>query len=172
MIMEAMGYFFGGMDSILGHRTARQRERLSHTLYRLCEARNEAYDAPAGGGSADTPARAPRRSASTAAAKKSDGGEDGDGPAPRSLAPQRFYDLQTVAHVVSLSTGNVQALVRAGDFPKPRALSARRVAWLAREVEEWCEGRPIAAMLPPMNAGTRRARSVKPNPTRASRPAL
>jgi prophage regulatory protein len=71
-----------------------------------------------------------------------------------------FYDLPTVAEVVSISTGNIQAMVRAGDFPKPRALSARRVGWLAREIVEWAESREIADMLPPVNAGNRRARQA------------
>lgn len=60
-----------------------------------------------------------------------------------------FLDIDDVATAVTLSTGGVQKLVREGAFPKPRALSARRVAWLAREVEEWCEARPIANCLPP-----------------------
>jgi prophage regulatory protein len=154
---QHMTYFFGGVDAIMGHRTARQRERVSHTLHRLCEARNEAAMQDVGGGSADTtPApRAPRTRRTTRKPAGS-GDADGDGPAPRSHAPQRFYDLPTVAHVVSLSTGNVQKLVREGSFPKPRELSARRVAWLAREVDEWCESRPVAEMLPPVNAGMRK----------------
>ena len=67
-----------------------------------------------------------------------------------------FLDLNMAAEMTSLSTGNLKTLVRAGDFPKPRQLSARRVAWLTREVEEWCEARPIADLLPPPNAGLRR----------------
>jgi prophage regulatory protein len=67
-----------------------------------------------------------------------------------------FLDLHDAAKAVSLSTGSIQALVRKGDFPKPRLLSARRVAWLTREVEEWAEARPISNCLPPVNAGKRR----------------
>jgi hypothetical protein len=76
-------YFFGGMDSILGARTARVRERLSHTLFRALEARNEAHDAPAGGGSADAPARTPRarRTSARKPASGDDGGSDGE-PSP------------------------------------------------------------------------------------------
>ena len=32
-------FFFGGMDSILGSRTARQRERAAITIYRVLQAR-------------------------------------------------------------------------------------------------------------------------------------
>ena len=69
---------------------------------------------------------------------------------------QFFLDLEDVSAAVSLSTASVQALVRGGDFPKPRTLSPRRVAWLAREVEEWCEKRPVSTCLPPPNAGRRK----------------
>jgi hypothetical protein len=80
-----MSYFFGGMDSILGHRTARQRERLSYTLYRLCEARNEAAMQDVGGGS---PAPAPRTPGTQrrTSARKPATGDDGDSegePAPQ-----------------------------------------------------------------------------------------
>lgn len=156
-----MTYFFG-MDALTGAhrgpRTNRQRERLSHTLYRLCEARNEAAMQEAGGGSADAqPAPRAPRTQRRAARKPATGNDDGDEPAARSMPPQRFYDLPTVAYVVSLSTGNIQKLVREGSFPAPRELSPRRVAWLAREVDEWCDARPVASMLPPTNAGQRTA---------------
>ena len=67
-----------------------------------------------------------------------------------------FLDIDAVAAAVSLSTGGVQRLVREGSFPKPRALSARRVGWLVTEVEAWANARPIAEMLPPPSAGQRR----------------
>jgi prophage regulatory protein len=69
---------------------------------------------------------------------------------------QFFLDLESVAAAVSLSTAGVQALVRAGDFPKPRALSARRVGWLVSEVEAWANARPLSTCLPPPNAGRRK----------------
>jgi predicted DNA-binding transcriptional regulator AlpA len=142
-------------------RIGRQQDRLNHIIKRLCATRRDDAIAAIGGGSvgADAPApRTPRRSASTASAKKSAarGSADGDGPARR-YVPPLFLDLDNVAATVSLSTGSVQALVRAGDFPKPRALSARRVGWLLSEVEEWALLRPIADVLPPVNAGQRRA---------------
>lgn len=71
--------------------------------------------------------------------------------------PPLLVDLPTVAAVVSLSTGTVQKLVRENEFPKPRVLSGRRVGWLMREVKEWSESRPISDLLPPVNAGIRKA---------------
>jgi prophage regulatory protein len=68
-----------------------------------------------------------------------------------------FLDLQDVADAVALSTRSVQRLVQEGSFPEPRAISARRVAWLTREVEEWCEACPVAEMLPPGNCGRRQS---------------
>ena len=83
---RSMTLFFD-MTALMGRRTARQRERLSHTLHRLCEARNEAAVQDFSGGSVDTPApvRAPRRTR-TATRKPASGGDgdcDGDGPAPQ-----------------------------------------------------------------------------------------
>lgn len=62
-------------------------------------------------------------------------------------------DLAGAAAATSLSEATIQKLVREGKFPKPRALSGRRVAWLVREVEEWLESRPVSEMLPPANTG-------------------
>lgn len=71
-----------------------------------------------------------------------------------------FYSLADVAFVVSLSESSVQSLVQQGKFPAPRAMSDRRVGWLAREIEEWAENRPNSALLPPCNTG---AKKPKPN---------
>lgn len=69
-----------------------------------------------------------------------------------------YYDLETLAHNLSLSISTVQAMVRSGEFPQPRKLSGRRVAWLAREVHEWAEARPVSDLPPPPNAGHRNVR--------------
>lgn len=75
-----------------GFRPARQRERAALTLFRALEAKQDGFMQP-GGGSADTPARAPRRTRATSRKPSSDGGEDGDGdgPAPR-------YSIGATAH--------------------------------------------------------------------------
>lgn len=67
-----------------------------------------------------------------------------------------YVDLPTVASMVSMSEANVQRQVREEKFPKPRELSARRIGWLLREVEQWAEERPVADLLPPENAGKRK----------------
>ncbi len=66
-----------------GFRPARQRERLSRTLFRALEARNEVAMQDVGGGSSPAPARAPRRTRS--AIRKPATGDDGDseGEGPR-----------------------------------------------------------------------------------------
>lgn len=64
-------------------------------------------------------------------------------------------ELSMVASATSLSEATIQKLVRESKFPKPRALSGRRVAWLVREVEEWLESRPVSDLLPPENSSRR-----------------
>jgi prophage regulatory protein len=69
-----------------------------------------------------------------------------------------IIDLPTVCGYVGLSTATVQKMVRESEFPKPRLLSARRVGWLTREVDEWTEARPVADLLPPVNCGVGRGK--------------
>jgi prophage regulatory protein len=72
-----------------------------------------------------------------------------------------YIDLTTVAAVLSVSPSTVQALVRAGDLPKPRKVSGGRVAWLMREVEVWAENRPESDIAPPPNTGAKKPRASK-----------
>lgn len=82
-------------------------------------------------------------------------------PAPTSMKPL-YLDLRTVAATVSLSETSIQKLVRENQFPKPRMLSGRHVAWLTREIEKWAEKRPLSDLPPPLNTGhsNRRRRST------------
>jgi len=66
-----------------------------------------------------------------------------------------YLELDAAAEAVALAPTTVQRLVRDGDFPKPRQLSGRRVAWLVRELEEWAEARPVSGLLPPENTSRR-----------------
>jgi prophage regulatory protein len=66
-----------------------------------------------------------------------------------------YYDREQVAAAVGLSVTLIEAEVRAGRFPAPRQLSARRVGWLRREIEEWAESRPVSDLLPPRGTGKR-----------------
>jgi len=67
-----------------------------------------------------------------------------------------YLDKPAVAAFVALSVATIERLVRENEFPKPRVLSGRRVAWLVREVEEWAESRPASDLLPPPNTGVKR----------------
>lgn len=68
-----------------------------------------------------------------------------------------YLNLEDAAKCIALSAETLQRLVRTGEFPKPRQLSGRRVAWLMREIEEWAEDRPVSELLPPPNTGRRAA---------------
>jgi prophage regulatory protein len=58
--------------------------------------------------------------------------------------------------ITSLSDNTIDGLIRAGNFPKPRQTSDRRVAWLLRELREWAESRPVSDLPPPPNSGWRK----------------
>jgi prophage regulatory protein len=75
-----------------------------------------------------------------------------------------YLDTDEVARFVSLSKVSVQKLVREGTFPKPRKISAHRVAYLTAEVEEWARGCPVSDMLPPPNGGGHRKVTAPPVP--------
>lgn len=72
-----------------------------------------------------------------------------------------YLDFSGVTEFVALSASTVQQLVREGAFPRPRLVSARRVAWLVRELEDWAESRPVSDQLPPQNTGARKPRTVQ-----------
>jgi prophage regulatory protein len=69
-----------------------------------------------------------------------------------------YVELESVAELVTLGTATIQRMVACNEFPKPRQLSGRRVAWLYREVVEWSETRPVSDLPPPPNSGARRGR--------------
>jgi prophage regulatory protein len=73
-------------------------------------------------------------------------------------------DLGNTALYVALSISTVQKLVREGDFPPPRKLSAARVGFLVRELDEWLEARPVSQLLPPPNTGHSNRPEVSPLP--------
>lgn len=86
----------------------------------------------------------------------------------RVLIEPIYFDLETLAAALSVSESTVQALVRDDKtFPRQRQISQRRVGWLRREVLEWAESRPISALLPPENTGSKKLRSVTQDNRRA-----
>jgi excisionase family DNA binding protein len=133
-------YFFD-MNAVMGHRMARQRERLSHTLYRLCEARSETATLPTGGGSADAQARTPRRSPGTAKAKQTDGGdEDGDGGAKPLRPFVKLYRVADAMEQLSVSRATLYRLVAAGKLRLVKIGGASRIT--AESIDALIAGGP------------------------------
>lgn len=67
-----------------------------------------------------------------------------------------YLDLDALSAATSLSPRVIHQLVAKAQFPKPRAISDRRVAWLTSEVKAWAAARPQSENLPPANCGTGR----------------
>ena len=65
--------------------------------------------------------------------------------------PIFYLDLPSVAEALSLSMATVKKLVAAGDLPKPRQLTAKRVGWRVTDIEAWVESRPESTALPPLS---------------------
>jgi len=63
-----------------------------------------------------------------------------------------YLDRDQAAQFVNLSGPAMQRLISSGSFPRPRQISARRVAWLVRELREWGESRPVSEQMPPINS--------------------
>lgn len=61
------------------------------------------------------------------------------------------------AAFLALSETTLDKLVARGEAPKPRKLSAGRVAWLVEDLEAWGRALPASDLLPPVNSGYGRA---------------
>jgi prophage regulatory protein len=62
-----------------------------------------------------------------------------------------YVGLDALELLTTLSTSTIQGMIARDEFPKPRELSKRRVAWLYREILEWAEMRPVSHIPPPPN---------------------
>lgn len=62
--------------------------------------------------------------------------------------PPLMVAREAAAAALGISEGTLEALVRKGDLPKPRQISAGRVGWLWRELAEFAEGRPVSDLAP------------------------
>jgi prophage regulatory protein len=51
--------------------------------------------------------------------------------------PGRLLSIEDVERETSLSQWTIRRWIRAGKFPKPKPLGARRVVWTERDVEAW-----------------------------------
>lgn len=60
---------------------------------------------------------------------------------------KKLLPMTRVIEITSLSKSTVWRALRAGEFPRPIRLSARRLAWVAADIEAWVAGR-VAASLP------------------------
>jgi prophage regulatory protein len=70
-----------------------------------------------------------------------------------------YVGLEEVATLLDLATSTIQKMVTKEEFPAPRLLTSRRVAWLLREVEDWAEQRPISDLPPPPNTGAKKPKA-------------
>jgi prophage regulatory protein len=71
-------------------------------------------------------------------------------------------DRVSAAAYLALSVSTFEGLVREGSAPQPRQLSARRVAWVRVELDEWLLTRPKSALLPPENTSAPKPRDRRP----------
>lgn len=62
--------------------------------------------------------------------------------------PPLAVDRTTAAAALSVSESTLDGLVRSGELPPPRRLSANRVGWLWRELQAWVESRPVSDLPP------------------------
>jgi prophage regulatory protein len=59
-----------------------------------------------------------------------------------------MVDREQAAAALSIGNSTLEDLVRKGDLPPPRRISAGRTGWLWRELQEFAETRPISDALP------------------------
>jgi len=62
--------------------------------------------------------------------------------------PPLLVARDDAAAALGISKGTVEALVRNGDLPPPRKISAGRTGWLWRELVAWAEARPVSTLPP------------------------
>lgn len=68
-----------------------------------------------------------------------------------------YLDRKNTADYVSLSVPTMDRMIARQQFPAPRQIGAKRVGWLVRELDTWCEARPQSNNLPPDGSGYGRA---------------
>jgi hypothetical protein len=157
-----MSYFLDiGSITHRSPRTGRAAERAALTIYKALQARQDDFVQP-GGGSADAPARTPRKRRTTSRKPSSDGGEDSesDDPAladlvstliesiaalskPTIPVEHDLWDITTIASYLKRSVSVVrERIVCHPSFPAairlPNALGQRmQPLWPAQHVINW-----------------------------------
>jgi prophage regulatory protein len=61
---------------------------------------------------------------------------------PPPAAHDEFLRQPAVVSRTGLSAPTIWRMIGRGDFPKPRKLTGRAVAWLESEIAEWIKTRP------------------------------
>ena len=64
------------------------------------------------------------------------------GISPEIRTDDEFWGIKRVTAKTGLSRSSVYAYVARGIFPRQRHLGARRIAWLASEIQAWIASRP------------------------------
>jgi prophage regulatory protein len=58
------------------------------------------------------------------------------------IEPLVFLSKQQVLKKIPVTAPTLWAWVRAGRFPRPRAISPNKTVWVAAEVDAWMQARP------------------------------
>ena len=77
--------------------------------------------------------------------------------------PDLIYTEAELPRVTKLGMTTIRQEIREDRFPKPRQLAPNRKGWLAREINEWAETRPVASIAPPRNTGAKKPRKRGPD---------
>jgi prophage regulatory protein len=54
-----------------------------------------------------------------------------------------FLSKAQVLRKIPITAPTLWSWVRAGKFPRPRAISPNKTVWLASEVDQWMQARPL-----------------------------
>jgi len=63
-------------------------------------------------------------------------------------SPPLMVEREAAAAALGISVRTLEGLVRSKELPPPRKLSAGRVGWLWRELQEFAESRPVSDLKP------------------------
>jgi prophage regulatory protein len=69
-------------------------------------------------------------------------------PSPYSQSGPIALRKPAVCALVGLSPATIVRLVARGEFPAPRKIGDRSVAWSRAEVEQWFASRPVSDLMP------------------------
>jgi prophage regulatory protein len=63
---------------------------------------------------------------------------------PGDLSAQQFLRFDAVKAFTGLSRSTVDRLIKSGDFPPPKRIGRRAVAWLSSDLAQWQAARTSA----------------------------